>query len=511
MNKKSFKQRLDDFFGISKMNSSFRVEIIAGIATFLAMSYILTVNPNSILHDGTADPRWSSVFIATAFGAIIGTLLMALYAKMPFAQASGMGLNSQVGLMLIGAFGGIAFTLSNALFLVFLSGVVFLLLSIIPIKKDKETGKWTTLRELFFDGMPKAVRIAIPVGIGLFITYIGMQNASIIVGNQYTISELVDFTPLFKGEIYDTTGAVLPYVTAFVCFIGVIIICIFAHYGKKGAVIYGVLIATLIYSIIQPSNFAILADGESWKFWKNFQHYFEFSESEGGAFFTLFTEGTQLPANSLFTCIVIVITFSMIDMFDTMGTVVGCAANAGLVDEEGKPLNYNRIMISDSTATIAGAMLGTSTVTTFVESGTGIAAGGKTGFTSLVTAILFALSIILLPVFKFIPSCAAASALVYVGILMIRNVVNINFKDVKEAAPAFMTIISMVLTYSITNGIGTGIITHVIISLFIYLIDVIKYAFNKNKEGAVKPKFDISIISLITAVLFVIYFCVPKN
>ena len=205
----------------------------------------------------------------------------------------------------------------------------------------------------------------------------------------------------------------------------------------------------------------------------------------------------------------LVMTFCMIDMFDTMGTVVGCATNAKLIDENGKPHNYDRIMAADSIATCAGAMMGTSTVTTFVESGAGIAAGGKTGFSSLVTSLLFLLSIFLLPLFAFIPKSAAAGALIYVGVLMMSNVKDIDFSKVKNSVPAFLTIIMMVLSYSITKGIGIGIISYVIISTIIFVVDLIKYSISKNKENLEKPKYDVSIVAIIIFALFMVYFLVP--
>lgn len=506
--KKSFKQRLDDFWGISKNNSSFRVEIIAGIATFLAMAYILTVNPNQILYASTSDSRWASLFIATAFGAIVGTLLMSLYAKMPFAQASGMGLNSTVGGVIgggVGAFGYVhEYSLANALLLVLISGVIFLLLSIVPIGKNKETGSMITLREKIFDGMPKAVRTAIPVGIGFFIAFIGFQNAKIISGNPYTLVSFVDLTKIFSGSLHDATGALYDYTYAIVALVGFTAICVLSHFKVKGAVIYGILIATLVALPLQVTSLDILAgkvSGISWKFWANFKTYF----SSNGVFFSALTDGWDFPANSFMTSVMLVITFCMIDMFDTMGTVVGCATNAGLVDENGKPNNYNKIMISDSVATCTGALFGTSTVTTFVESGTGIAAGGKTGFSSLVTALLFFLSIFLLPIFAFIPSAAAASALIYVGVLMIGNVKNIDFSSIKNAAPAFLTIIMMPLTYSITTGIGIGIISYVVIAIVSYLVDKIKYWCHKGEN----PKWEVSVVAIVVCLLFAIYFLVP--
>ena len=454
-------KKIDKFFGISEKGSTIKVELIAGIATFLAMAYILVVNPNQILFDGVEDVRWSSVFIATALGAVIGTLLMALYSKMPLAQASGMGLNSLVG-TIIGGSMGFAFSYGNAMLLVFISGILFLLLSVVPVKKDKETGRYIMLREMIFDGMPKSVRTAITVGIGLFIAYIGLQNAKIIVADKYVISGLVDFT---NPENWAVGGAAR---TAVVGLFSFIVIAILAHFKVKGAVVIGILAGTVLSIPLQVTSFDVLlgkVDGITWKFWENFQTFFSFDPANGGVFAAAFTEGFNMPEGSLMTCVMLVITFAMVDMFDTMGTVVGCATNAGLVDENGKPVNYNKIMVCDSVATFVGAGIGTSTVTTFVESGAGVAVGGKTGLTALVTAILFALSIFLLPVFAFIPGAACAGALLYVGVLMMGNVTSIDFKNIKSAVPAFLAMVMMALTYSISNGLGIGAIAYVLIAL----------------------------------------------
>lgn len=510
--KKHLKQKMDNFWKISSSGSSFKIEIIAGIATFLAMSYILTVNPNQILYNGSDDPRWSSIFIATAFGAIIGTILMSVYAKMPLAQAPGMGLNSALGSVMgggVGAFAyGFTYSLANALFLVFISGVIFLVLSIIPIGKNKETGNWITLREKIFDGMPESIRKAIPVGIGLFIAFIGLQNAKIINANQYTLVELVDLTKIFSGSLFDESGNLYNYAYAIVAFISFFAIVILSHFKVKGAVIYGILIATVIAIPLHVTDINILlgkseSSGITWRFWESFGTYF----SDDGVFLSLFKDGFNMPKGSLLTSIMITMTFCMIDMFDTMGTVVGCATNAGLIDENGKPQNYNKIMVSDSIATVTGAVFGSSTVTTLVESGAGIAAGGKTGFSSFITTILFVISLFLLPVFAFIPSAAAAGALIYVGVLMMGNVLIIDFSSVRKACPAFLTIIMMVLTYSITKGIGIGIISYVIINSVCYFVDLIKYRLSKGNVE--KPKSNISIVSLVVCVLFLIYFLVP--
>ncbi|MGM9969956.1 MAG: NCS2 family permease [Anaeroplasma sp.] len=497
---------IDKFFGVTSSGSSVKKEIIAGIITFLAMAYILTVNPTNILfafggNIPSSTVTWASVFMATAFGAVIGTLLMALFAKMPLAQAPGMGLNFTVGTILLGAVGGILFSFGQAMLLVLISGIIFLLLSVVPCKKDKETGRLIALRELIFDGMPEVIRKSITVGIGLFIAFIGLKNASVIVDNPGTFVSLVSFN---TAEAWANGG---PACQAIVCIFGLFLIGILSHYNVKGSIIIGIIAATILAIPLGVADVGIIAGEGStqWAFWNNFANFFKFGDES--AFFSVFTSGFKgWNGGMIATAVVLVITFCMIDMFDTMGTVVGCTTAAGLVDENGKPVNYNKIMISDSVATAAGALLGTSTVTTFVESASGIAAGGKTGLTSLVTAALFFLSMFIAPVFEFIPSAACAPALVYVGVLMMQNVVGIDFKNIKNAIPAFVTIIMMPLTYSITNGIGLGIITYVVIYGIIYCIDLIKYKKGKIEE---KPNANISIVLLVVFALFLLYFLLP--
>ncbi len=490
--------KFDAFFGITERNSTKRVEIVAGLTTFLAMAYILIVNPNNILWGGTADPRFSSVFIATALGAFIGTLLMALLAKMPLAQAPGMGLNATVGTIVGGAL-GIAYSYGNAMALVFVSGIIFLLLSIIPGGRGKD-GKVISFREKIFEGVPKAVRTSISVGIGLFIAFIGLQNAHIIVDNQFTLIQLVDF----NNKTAWAVGGVARFAT--VALFGLVIIGLLEHYKVKGSVIWGMLAATVLAIPLGVADVSILAgkvDGISWKFWENIANFFK--GGDNSVFLALFHGGFNFPKGAAMTSIMLIISFCMIDMFDTMGTVVGCCKNAKLMDDEDKPINYGQMMYSDSIATVAGSVLGTSTVTTFVESGAGVAAGGKTGLTALTTAILFLLSIFLLPLFAFIPSAAAASALIYVGVLMMKNVVDIDFDNVKQSIPAFVTIITMVLAYSITDGIGMGIISFVVLDLLVYLIDLIKY----NAKNGKKPKLEITWVTAVIFILFLIYFLVP--
>jgi AGZA family xanthine/uracil permease-like MFS transporter len=301
-----------------------------------------------------------------------------------------------------------------------------------------------------------------------------------------------------------------PACNAVVCLFGFIVIGVLSHFKVKGSIIFGILAATVLALILHVTTFDILqgkADGITWKFWENFSKFFK-PYNEGGVAFAAFTDSFPFPEGSAMTAVMVVITFCMIDMFDTMGTVVGCATTAGLVDKNGKPHNYNKIMISDSVATVTGAAFGTSTVTTFVESGSGIAAGAKTGLASLVTAICFFLAIFLLPIFAFIPNAAAASALVYVGVLMMGNVKGVDFKNPLNAIPAFVTIIMMPLTFSITTGIGLGIITYVILHVLAYLVGLIVHAIKKDSE---KPKWDISVVCLVIFALFLVYFLVPTS
>lgn len=480
-------RKLIKFFKLEENKTKVSTEIFAGLAIFLATAYILTVNPNNILVNGSADPRFSSVFIATALGAFIGSLLMAFVAKMPLAQAPGMGINALVGAIVGGSL-GISYSLGNVLFLIFISGILFILLSIIKIDNKP-------IREKVFEGMPKCIRDSISVGIGLFIAFIGLKNASIITGNQFTLVELIDFGSKANWVL----GG--PACQAIVALFGLIVITVLSHFKVKGSVIIGILSATLLSIPLKVADLSILAGnvpGISWNIFTNLKSFF--SLSGNSTFLTIFKEGMNIPQGSLFTSLMLVISFSMVDMFDTIGTVVACTTNAGLVDKEGKPLNYGKIMLSDSLATCIGAMLGTTTITTVVESGAGVAEGGKTGLTSFTTAILFLLSIFLLPLFAFIPIAASASALIYVGALMLKNITKVDLKNIRNSVPAFLTIILMPLTYSITDGIGVGIIAYFLINLIIYIINRLK---GKN------VKSNITLVNTIITILFIFYFLIP--
>lgn len=495
-NEKVSTSKKRDIFGLRSMKVSVRTEIVAGIVTFLAMAYILTLNPSLITGDWTSStPLWASVFIATALGAFIGTFLMAVVAKMPLAQAPGLGLNSMVG-ALFGTSMSLGFKCSfgNAMFIVLVSGVIFLLLSLIKIKG-------VSIRQVIFNGIPESIRKAISVGIGLFIAFIGLVNAGLVTAGSGTLVTLVQFNNF--SQPYVAAGAV-------VLLAGIFFIAILEYFHVKGSVIIGIIAATLIGIPLKVTTYS----GMSWKFWEYFANFFSFqgdAVNTGATFFAVFTEGFKWDANAtVMPIIMTIVTFCMIDMFDTMGTCVGCAEAAGLLDENGVPLHYDGIMVADSTATVAGALLGTSTVTTFVESGAGVAAGGKTGLTALTTSICFILSIFIMPLVASIPSAAASAALIYVGCLMMKGTINLKYNSVPEALASFLAIAMMPLSYSITNGIGLAMIFYVVVGTVVYLVNLIKYAITK-KNGATKPTYDIKLVSIIISVLFLVYFFVPTS
>ena len=504
--------KVDKYFQITARNSSVSVEIFAGITSFLAMCYLLVVVPGQMFYSGAENVLWPSVFIATALSSVIGCMLSAFLSKMPLAQSSGLGITAIAG----GIFGGgigayaysfadgtpMAFSFGNAMLIAFLSGILFFLLSVIPCGRDKNTGKLIGIREKIFEVIPESIRTALPVGVGIFIAFIGMQKAGLIVGNQHTLVGLVSFNSWGISEGYQAKGAI-------VCLISLFSIALLSHYKVKGSVMLGILISTIVAIPLKVADVKIIAgNGEvTWKFWENFENFFSMDEAKGGSFLSAFTSGFDFPKGTAFTVTILILSFCMLYIFDSMGAVLGCCSRGNLLDENGKPVNLSRTMLADSIATCAGTLLGTPTTATLVESGAGIAAGGKTGLTSLVTGGLFVLSIFLLPVFAFIPEAASAGALIYVGALMMGSVVKINFNDLRIALPAFITIVLVPLTYSITSGIGLGIISYVLINAVCYFIELIIYL--ARKKSGEKPKWNISVIMLIITAFFLVYFFVP--
>ena len=460
---------MEKFFKIKENGSTVRTEIFAGLTTFFAMAYIVFVNPNQVAAEGAngwlvaagAEPVtmgkiWNSVYIASILVAIIGTLLMAFYARMPFAQACGMGLNSFFCTTFVaGAFFGgedVVTGYQAGLVIVFVSGLVFLVLSV------------TGLRKYIATALPECLKKAIPAGIGLFIAMIGLKNAGIIESNPYTFVQFFDIHGRIKSIGGDVTSLDVWHeiVPVIVALLGVFIIAILAKYNIKANVIIGILISTVLYYVMmwELPSFDTSQIGQSFRDFKDIGLFGVFKgEAWDAAFNGEFIGG-------VFAAIVLIIAFCLVDMFDTVGTIYGTAASAGMLDENGDPIRLNQSMMCDSIGTVSGALLGTSTCTTFVESASGVGAGGRTGLTSVITALCFVVCLFLSPLASIIPSCATAPALIFVGVLMAKNFANVDMDDMRSAVPAFLALIMMPLTYSIANGIGIGAIAYVMIRIF---------------------------------------------
>ena len=445
---------MDKFFKISERGSNVRTEIIAGLTTFFAMAYIIVTNPNQIVSFMHLDPNpypgvgqiWNAVYIASIIAAVFGTLLFAFYAKMPFAQACGMGLNSfffvsfVLPQVLVG--GDVIKGYQAGLVIILVSGLIFLLLSV------------TGARAYVAKAMPECIKKSISAGIGLFIAFIGFQNVGIIEPNQYTLVQFVKLNGVAWADVAPAVIALL----------GFVIIAILTKLNVKGAVLVGILLTTVIYYLatwqLPDFTFDTAAIAQPFKDFAEIGVTGVFqAESWKNAF-----SGEML--GGIFSVIMLIVTFCLVDMFDTIGTLYGTASEADMLDENGDPIELNKSMTCDSVATVAGSVLGTSTVTTFVESASGVAAGGRTGLTSLVTSLCFAVCLFLSPLASIIPAAATAPALIFVGVLMLKNFANVDMKDMRSAVPAFLTLIMMPLTYSIANGIGIGAIAYTLITLF---------------------------------------------
>jgi len=438
---------MDKFFKISERGSNVKTEIIAGLTTFFAMAYIVIVNPNQVVgfsFDVPGVPAiWNAVYIASILAAVIGTLLYAFYAKMPFAQACGMGLNSffftSFVLPQIVAGKDVVKGYQAGLVIILVSGLIFLILSV------------TGAREYVAKAMPDCIKKAIPAGIGLFIAFIGFQNVGIIQTNQYT---LVQFVKLNGAAWKDVAPAVI-------ALFGFILIAILTKLKVKGAVLISIFVTSVIFYLAtwtMPA-FDISSFAEPFKDFAKIGVTGVFqAESWKNAFSPEFIGG-------IFSAIMLIVTFCLVDMFDTIGTLYGAASEADMLDENGDPIDINKSMACDSIATCSGAVLGTSTVTTFVESAAGVAAGGRTGLTSLVTSLCFIVCLFLSPLASIIPAAATAPALIFVGVLMLKNFSKVDMANMRSAVPAFLTLVMMPLTYSIANGIGIGAIAYTLITL----------------------------------------------
>lgn len=427
---------LEKIFKLKENKTNVKTEITAGITTFMTMAYILAVNP-SILSDAGMDS--TAVLIATCLASFIGTTCMALMANLPFALSAGMGLNAFFTYTVVNGYG---YSWQVALFAVFIEGIIFIILSL------------TKVREAIFNSIPLSLKKAVSVGIGLFIAFIGLQNAGLAVDNSSTLLSIVNFTDNFK-----TSG-----ICALLALIGVFITAILYIKNVKGAILIGILGTWILGMLCQVIGIYVPdAAAGYYTLFPSF-HMTDFSKI-GETFGQCFN--IDFSNVGIFNFIVIVFSFLFVDLFDTLGTLIGVSSKANMLDKDGKLEKIKPALLADSIATSAGAVLGTSTTTTFVESSAGVATGGRTGLTAITTAILFLISILFAPIFTAIPSFATAPALIMVGFLMFSSITEIKFSDgnYTKAIPAYLCIISMPLFYSISEGISIGVISYVIINL----------------------------------------------
>ena len=454
---------LEKVFKLSENKTDAKTEILAGITTFMTMAYILAVNPSILSATGMDS---GAVFTATALAAFIGTLLMAIFANYPFALAPGMGLNAYFAYTVCGAMG---YDWRVALMAVFAEGIIFILLSA------------TNVREAIFNAIPQNLKAAVSVGIGLFIAFIGLQNAKIVIGGSTLLQ-------LFSVDKYNEVNGVSASfndvgITVLLAIIGIIVTGILVVKNIKGNILWGILITWLLGIICQFTGLYVPnADLGFYSLLPNF--------SNGLSIPSLSPIFCKLDFSGIFSLnfIVILFAFLFVDLFDTIGTLIGVSAKADMLDENGKLPRIKGALMADAVATTVGAVIGTSTTTTFVESASGVSEGGRTGLTSVTTAILFGLSLFLSPIFLAIPSFATAPALVIVGLYMLTNVTNIDFNDMSEAIPCYVCIIAMPFFYSISEGISMGVITYVALNLI---------------TGKAKEK-KVSILMYVLAVLFIL-------
>ena len=452
--------KLEKIFHLKENKTDVRTEVIAGVTTFMTMAYILAVNPN-ILEASGMDR--GAVFTATALSAFIATCLMALLSNYPFVLAPGMGLNAYFAYTVVL---GMGYSWQQALAAVFEEGLIFILLSL------------TNVREAIFNSIPMNLKHAVSVGIGLFIAFIGLQNAKIVVNNDSTLVSVFSFKSAVKDGTFNSMG-----ITVLLALIGILVTAVLLVKNIKGSILWGILITWGLGIICQFVGLYV-------------------PNPELGFFSLLpdFSNGISVPSMAptfmkmdfsiVFSLdfVVIMFAFLFVDMFDTLGTLIGVASKADMLDKDGKLPKIKGALLSDAVGTSVGAVCGTSTVTTFVESASGVAEGGRTGLTAIVAAILFGLSLFLSPIFLAIPSFATAPALIVVGFLMLTSITKIDFNDYTEAIPCFIAIIAMPFMYSISEGIAMGVISYVVINLV---------------AGKAKEK-KISVLMYVLAVLFIL-------
>ena len=453
---------LENVFHLKENHTDVKTEIMAGITTFMTMAYILAVNPNILSASGMDS---EAVLIATALASFVGTALMALLANYPFALAPGMGLNAYFSYTVVLTMG---YSWQLALMAVFVEGIIFIALSL------------TNVREGIFNAIPMTLKSAVSVGIGLFVAFVGLQNAKLIVNSDST---LVTYQH-FKGETFHSVG-----VGAILALIGVAITAILLVKKVKGGILYGILITWVLGILCEVTGIYVPnADAGMYSVIPTAFVSFDFS-ALGKTFGQVFK--TDFSGVGILNFFAVMFSFLFVDLFDTLGTLIGVASKADMLDEDGKLPRIKGALMADSIATCAGAVLGTST-TTFVESASGVTEGGRTGLTSMTTGVLFLLATIFSPLFLTIPSFATAPALIIVGFYMMGSAVKIDFNDPSEGIPAFLTILAMPTAYSISEGIAIGVISWTIINVVT----------GKAKEKKISP------LMYVLTVLFILkYIC----
>ncbi len=459
-------------FHLKEHGTTVRTEIMAGITTFMAMAYILMVNAGMFANLGTVS--YGAVYIATAISAVIGTVLIGLLSNLPLAQASGMGLNAFFVYTVCKGFG---LSYANALVLVLVDGIIFVLLTV------------TGLRKMIFDAIPAAVKTAISAGIGLFIAFIGLQNAGIVVDNGETLVNLASFNVFTGNATWETIFPML------ITIIAVFVIGALSKKKVKGAVLWGMLGGAVLYYVIGfitvPGFYAnYVAQNLTSDFFGAFKDF------GAQAFGKVFTEGFNFSpyiaehgtGNFVIMFLTTMLAFCMVDMFDTLGTLYGACSAGNMLTPEGDVPNMDKAMLADAIGTVAGAMTGTSTITTFVESASGVEAGGRSGLTALTAAVMFLACIFIAPIAAIIPAAATSSALIYVGILMLQGLKNVDFGDLDQIVPVFLMLLAMPISGSIGHGIGIAMISYTVIKVF---------------SGKAK---DVSVLTYVISLLFIVKF-----
>lgn len=424
---------LEKMFQLKENNTSFKTEVIAGLTTFMAMAYILAVNPQILSVTGM-NP--DAILLATALASFIGCMAMALMANYPFALAPGMGLNAYMAFTVCGNMG---YPWEVALLAVFVEGLIFIVLSL------------TNVREAIFNAIPMALKKGVSAGIGLFIAFIGLQGANLVVNDDSTLLTYVRFTDNFH-----TIG-----IGALLALIGLFITVVLHIKKVKGSILIGILATWILGMICQAIGLYVPDNVAFFSLYPDFR-MIDFT-TLGDTFGKCFT--ADFSGVDILNFIAVLFAFLFVDIFDTLGTLIGVSTKADMLDSEGRLPRIRPALLADAIATSAGAILGTSTTTTYVESSAGVAAGGRTGLSTVVTGLLFLLAIFFAPIFTAIPGFATAPALIFVGFLMVSSIISIDFDDLTEAVPAYLAMLAMPLMYSISEGIAIGVISYVIINV----------------------------------------------